>query len=398
MSGREVPDEELFGPAPARTPKRPRTAAPPRTRPLLPARVPPGHFGRGQALPSRPRKAHAPTLRPAGSALLPPARLTVPERVSPGFFGLPRDARKRDHGASTGDIAGSRKGGASAAASAREGLQPEQAALLSTPKVKAHGCRKLAASGHSDEARGGSRHARACSSDCVVAEESPKPQISRKQKKPVTTRKRLPEPFAAPRTKAEVDAKWDELPWRIGRAHADLERNLSNGAPRLTEICFRGMRRMAATGQLGSLEVLTDDVAVRVLRGASEESLVKLEAENPDRAPVLDACWTALSGAEELEPGVRRWRELVERKHEETKRALDAASLRLRERYSQQRAIASRRVVSSSEPVAWAGVERASRRGTSSTPPTALGRIRKQVKKERTLTAIRRRAHDGGGG
>jgi hypothetical protein len=199
--------------------------------------------------------------------------------------------------------------------------------------------------------------------------------------------------YAAPRTRADMDAQCEALPWRVGRASTELERSHSNGAPRLTEICFRGMRRMAATGQLGSMEHLTDDVAVRVLRGAaSEASLRALEAENPARVPVLDACWAALSGEAELAPGVSRWRELVERKHEERQRALEAASLRLRARYGEESASASRRVVSSTDLVrVSAAPERAARRGGASASSTALGRIRKQVQKERTIAAIRRR-------
>lgn len=138
--------------------------------------------------------------------------------------------------------------------------------------------------------------------------------------------------YEPPRTIGAVKEQFEDLPWRIGRSVQDA-RTLVAGIPRLTELCLDGVRDRVSKGRLGDLEGFPDDLAIKVLRDASETMLRRVEDDYPSRIMVIDACWARLSGATELPQDVPRWRTLVERTRQKQQEDLEAASERLRMRY-----------------------------------------------------------------
>lgn len=200
--------------------------------------------------------------------------------------------------------------------------------------------------------------------------------------------------YRAPRTPAEVNAQWGQLPWRLGREGQEQNCHMKGPAPvpRLTEICFAGMRRTAASGRLGNFDMLDDDTAIRVLRGVDQPVLERLEVQNPDRLNVLDACWVTISGEKKLAENADRWREAVEAKAVETERKLAAASSRLRARYGQMEAEKSREIVGMSDAARRRNEALSSRkpwRVGAGSSTTAVGRMRKQVRRDKATSFLR---------
>jgi hypothetical protein len=377
------------GPAPRRQPpKRPRPAAPTRVRAVVPDRVPAGFFG------LRPKTADAPPVRkgvplsarrPAAPS---PAQRRPPTRAPPGDAGQP--AAHRASATAPSNVP------SSSSASGRRAVEeppPPPRAAAARPASKPPPLQSSSVPGGGDGGGGGGDGKRDSEQLCAGPGAGPVAHVAAAG--PGESGR-----YAAPRTRGDVDAQWGDLPWRIGRGNADDERRLLGGCvPRLTEICFGGLRRAAASGRLGSIrDDLPDDVVIRVLSGAREDLLLKLEARNPCRVAVLDAAWAVCSGEQVLEPRFLRWREMVERKRAEERRALDEAAVRLRARYSEHEAEAGRRVVSSTDVVSWGGRGRARRGGGGSGPSGAISRIRRQVRRTKTLATLQRHHSSSGRG
>eukprot|EP00168_Porphyra_purpurea_P003415 TRINITY_DN1402_c0_g1_i7.p1 TRINITY_DN1402_c0_g1~~TRINITY_DN1402_c0_g1_i7.p1 ORF type:complete len:440 (-),score=71.53 TRINITY_DN1402_c0_g1_i7:257-1438(-) len=173
--------------------------------------------------------------------------------------------------------------------------------------------------------------------------------------------------------------------------------------PSLAELSLRSVRSHLPA--LGGAGPLPDEFLLLVLGGVRDPGeLVRLEAANPTRVPVLDCLWAALAtsrwgDAVALPPAHPRWRGYVEEREAAASARLAAASQRVLRGYSRARRSeavvlrASRRLDELPGGVG-AGVERPSPRCSAS------GRIRGGASATAAAArcCIRRRSRRGMGG
>jgi hypothetical protein len=196
--------------------------------------------------------------------------------------------------------------------------------------------------------------------------------------------------YEAPPTRELVDQQFGDLPWRIGRPIC--EGRTLDGVPRLSEICMHSAKRLAASGRLGDLDCLPDEILVKLLAGASTDALVDLEARHPERIVVIDACWARISDDAALPVGFTRWRDLVQHAMTEKQMRQDEAGARLRKRYQAEEVSTQSRAVSATELVVGPSPGRRRHRGLSGVssngqPMTPLERLRMRVRRQRSVGA-----------
>lgn len=198
----------------------------------------------------------------------------------------------------------------------------------------------------------------------------------------------------SPRTVAASCDIFGALPWRAGRGRE--EGLVLLGVPRLSERVLGLARALVARGMLSDISRLPDDFAHAVLGGATQVAdLVRLEALNPGRVEVFEACWARVVQSKYkisvLPEGVKWWRGFYEMREEEEAARLEKAKELLQRRYSAQEEARRTRNVSATQIVR--GEPDRRRRRASAGPaqaPTLLSRLRAQARQAKLGTGRRR--------
>jgi hypothetical protein len=196
--------------------------------------------------------------------------------------------------------------------------------------------------------------------------------------------------YVPPRTTQEVAAQFEDLPWRQGRS--GLDARTIGGVPRLSELCMSGTRKLAAIGRLGDADCIPDDL-LKLATGIPEESLALIEDQNPSRIVALDAAWATLVGGDVLPDEQPRWRTYYEQKRARHALELEAASARMRARYSAEHEGVAQRTIAAMRHVPGVTAPIRRRRVNASTggpPMSELDRLRTKVNKERKISKSQR--------
>lgn len=139
------------------------------------------------------------------------------------------------------------------------------------------------------------------------------------------------------RTLAEYDAHYDGLPWHIGRDESS--RALLKGRPRLSEIALSLLSaRTRAGNSTKDMHLLPADFAHAVLTGVEPDKLERIEERVPALVPEIEARWARIvfeeHGVDELPDHSPSWRAYHEEMRMQRAVQLSVAANNLRQGYA----------------------------------------------------------------
>lgn len=138
-------------------------------------------------------------------------------------------------------------------------------------------------------------------------------------------------------TATESSVPYAPLPWRAGRDTAEASR--LGGTKRLSELALELLRLRVRHKQIHDLSELPEDFVYALLAsdGIDAATLLRVEQNNPQLAPVVEAAWARLCQVETLPTHFKSWRHMYEHGLSQERQALEDARLRVRASYERAR-------------------------------------------------------------